>query len=156
MKRSSGMVVLVGFLTVFWLFAERAEAHGLGWSVTPGPAIVVKFEYSDGQPMMYGEVSVTAPGGSYEHQKGRSDENGCFAFAPDRTGMWILAANDGQGHITKAEIVVGEADLTGSPSTTASVSGGAHRPGILQVAIGLSVLLNLGLIGLWQNAKKKA
>ena len=150
------LVALV--LSVMVLGSGDAWCHGMGWRVERGgDAITIRFTYDDDSPMMYGAVEVFAPDAEHEYQKGRSDENGYFAFRPHLSGKWIVTGSDGQGHALRAEVDVTDADIAGvEVASNILQAGGATRPSIERIVLGLSLLLNLGLVFAWRLAKKKA
>ncbi len=137
----------------------NAWAHGMGWQSEDSFSVVVQFNYDDGEPMAYGEVKIYSPEtDQYAYQSGRSDRNGYFTFRPDQPGEWTFAGDDGQGHITEGKIQVTEADLTGraeNDAPRAIVQGGAQKPNMFQILLGLSVLANIALISLLLQAKKR-
>ena len=150
------VLFMVSILSMLTLGGRDAWGHGLGWQAERGGAITVRFAYDDESPMMYGAVEVFAPGGEHEYQNGRTDENGYFAFRPNRPGKWVVTGSDGQGHALRADIDVTDTDLTDvdAPSNIVQI-GGATRPGIERIILGLSLLLNLGLVFAWRLAKRK-
>lgn len=99
-----------------------AMAHGVGSrELDPGAARAMVFLYADGDPMAFAQVQVTAPDGTV-HQSARTDGRGGFAFLPSGSGVWRVAASDGQGHRAEREVTVGATSALGS-------SGGAKAAG---------------------------
>ncbi len=105
-----------------------AMAHGVGSrELDPGAARAMVFLYADGDPMAFAQVQVTAPDGTV-HQSARTDGKGGFAFLPSGSGVWRVAASDGQGHRTEREVAVGAPPAPGAsgeagPATAAGTSG---------------------------------
>lgn len=147
-------------LILFLALAGRGEAkaHGMGWRVTADQAVVLVFRYASGEPMAFGEVLVYAPGeAEHEYQNGRTDENGGFAFRPDRSGAWRVVGSDGQGHIARGVVDVSDSQI--GPTATATVrtlaAGGAQPPGWGQIVLGVSLLVNLALASWWWQSRRK-
>ena len=83
-----------------------ATAHGVGSrELDPGAARAMVFLYADGEAMAFAQVQVTAPDGTV-HQSARTDGQGGFAFLPSGSGVWRVAASDGQGHRAEREVAV--------------------------------------------------
>lgn len=107
-----------------------ASAHGVGSrELDPGAARAMVFLYADGDPMAFAQVQVTAPDGTV-HQSARTDGRGGFAFLPSGSGVWRVAASDGQGHRAEREVAVGAPSALGSsggpgPATAAGPGSGA-------------------------------
>jgi len=133
----------------------HAFAHGTTYDVLDSAATVAaRFAYDDGEPMMYAEVLVFRPGDDdIEYQNGRTDRLGHFAFRPDTAGTWRVEVSDGMGHKVEADIQV-DADLAGA----AAVGDRGRRPASvgLRVVTGLSLLANLGLLGLLRRRRTPA
>ena len=82
-----------------------AWAHGVGYHIDNSQTACIRIAYDDGEPMSYAKVKVFGPGNAaIEHQNGRTDKNGRFAFVPDTPGPWRVEAGDGMGHAIKAEV----------------------------------------------------
>jgi nickel transport protein len=107
----------------------------------------VEFSYSDGEPMAYAEVMVFSPENSeLEHQNGRTDRHGKFAFCPDMPGAWRISANDGMGHLCEATVETSLAALAEKADTTkgqADVGNLVHGSKTLKIIAGLSLIFNL-------------
>ncbi len=95
-------------LFLFLLFftpCEKARAHGVTHSFSTEKALLLQTAYSDGSPMSFAKVVVFSPSDSkVEHQNGRTDKNGRFAFLPDEQGEWRITVNDGMGHAFTRQI----------------------------------------------------
>ena len=97
------------FLLIFSFSVSSAFAHGATYEIQRDRAVIVKAGYDDGEPMSYAEVKIFSPDVQRgEHQNGRTDKNGNFAFLPHRTGKWRIVVNDGMGHSFTAETFVKE------------------------------------------------
>ncbi len=138
--------------------ATPAPAHGLGWNRDSGPWLGLSFSYGDGEPLGYGEVLVFSPAESdIPYQKTRADRQGRAAFQPDRPGTWTFSASDGQGHKASGQIEISADWLAGPASKAAAApapapeAGSPAGPRPLSVALGLSLLANVGLAGLWRR-----
>lgn len=131
MFRLSQALAALCLVAVLWRPAATL-AHGVGSrELDPGAARAMVFLYADGDPMAFAQVQVTAPDGTV-HQNARTDGRGGFAFLPSGSGVWRVAANDGQGHRAEREVAVAPASATGAaggptPATGASnpAAGGA-------------------------------
>lgn len=128
-----------------------AGAHGTDYRILePDAAMVVEFIYDDNQPIRFAEVLVFSPANDeIEHQNGRTDMNGRFAFYPDVPGKWRIQADDGTGHLERVGIEIAEADegTEGlSPADDRSEASG-HAHGNLSrlwaVVMGLSLIANI-------------
>jgi nickel transport protein len=84
-------------------------AHGVSSEILKKDALVIVAEYDDGEPMSYCEVKIFfSTGEGKQHQNGRTDRNGCFAFIPDRPGEWRITVEDGMGHAIDTSFSVNE------------------------------------------------
>ncbi len=84
---------------------EYVRAHGVAHSFITEKAVLLQAAYSDGSPMSFAEVVVFSPLDSkVEHQNGRTDKNGRFAFLPDEQGEWSISVTDGMGHAFTRQI----------------------------------------------------
>lgn len=129
--------------------AATAQSHGVTYGYAPGRTVAVRFAYASGEPMSYAAVRVLAPDSTdVEHQNGRTDARGVFAFVPDRTGLWQVAVREEMGHAATMAVAVdtlGEVVPPTASPTTPEASP-ASRPW-LPLACGLSLLANLWLAG---------
>lgn len=154
--RHASLLAVSLFALLGW--TRPAWAHGMGWQTDDSFSIVLLFQYDDGEPMAYGQVKVYSPEtDDYEYQGGRSDGSGYYSFIPNAPGIWKFVGDDGQGHMTNGQIEVTEADLAGDATATSRpvAQGGAQKPNMFQILLGLSILLNLALASLWLQAKKR-
>ncbi len=139
------LIVVVGIGT-----AGKAFAHGSGWSQESSFAVVVSLHYADQTPMLYCEVRIFSPADpKIPYQKGRSDRNGFFSFKPDSPGLWSFSASDAEGHQSAGEVEVTAEQLRmdSAPENAPPAKGGAPADGAdpIKIALGLSVIANLGL-----------
>lgn len=151
------MAVAIWFLALVGV-PSQALAHGLGWQQDFNPTITINFMFADGEPLAYGEVSIFSPDDSeFEYQKARSDQNGFFSFRPNQSGIWKFSAVDGQGHKTSGKIAITEEQIKVSGQDTqirsaalsAAASGSSVAPDTKSIVLGLSIILNIALFGLW-------
>jgi len=89
--------IVIVFIVVLAAYPPRAMAHGVRGSVASG-GVIVKAEYTTGDPMSYAKVEVTAPDKRIPFQIGRTDRNRRFCFYPDMPGKWKVVVSDGMGH----------------------------------------------------------
>lgn len=128
-----------------------AFGHGVGWVREGNDGVVaLRFVYSDGEPMMFADVTVTDPAGKV-FQKARADREGRFAFVPSTNGEWRAKADDGTGHALEALVTVesgAKAPAAGDPVHTAAV---VALPRSIAMLLGLSLIANLfGGLFLWR------
>ena len=120
----------------------NAGAHGTAYRLlkeTNSEAVL--FHYSDGGPIAYAEVLIFSPNDSQvEHQNGRTDKNGKFAFCPDTPGTWRITANDGMGHLCEATVAVSSDTLS---ETASNAEPSVQCSNMLKIITGLSLIFNL-------------
>jgi nickel transport protein len=94
-------------LALLLLSPNNLEAHGVTWDYSSKDSVGLEFSYDDGTPMLYVEINVYGPDNeSLLSQTGRTDKNGYFAFIPETSGNWLVTANDGEGHLARAELTI--------------------------------------------------
>ena len=147
MKRSipSYLGLSLFAFSVLWA-PSNACAHGTAYRLLKETNLeAVLFHYSDGGPIAYAEVLIFSPGDSQvEHQNGRTDKNGKFAFCPDTPGTWRITANDGMGHLCEATVAVSSDMLSEKTDKAASnVGPSVQGSNILKIITGLSLIFNL-------------
>ena len=149
-----GKAVLAA-LCITALFTSLAYGHGVTYEVIPGHATAVRFGYAGGEPMSYSEFQVFGPDSSpdLEFQNGRTDARGVVSFVPDKPGAWTVTAWDEMGHKGTLEVAVADLESERSSATAPSPQGG---PTATSVALGLSVLANLALLGMVRQRRKRA
>ncbi|ARM31316.1 hypothetical protein [Prosthecochloris sp. HL-130-GSB] len=97
--------LLLLLLLFLFLPCQHATAHGVAHSMSTEKAVLLQAAYSDGSPMSFAEVVIFSPSDSeVEHQNGRTDKNGRFAFFPDEQGEWSVSVTDGMGHAFTRQI----------------------------------------------------
>ena len=105
--------------------------------------------------MAYAKVNIQGPDSDKpEHQNGRTDCKGIFAFCPDQSGTWVLTVNDGRGHRVRAKIEVADNDHQKPAQTNAVQANQSKSPGWVQILTGLSILLNIALIPMALRKRK--
>lgn len=110
-------------------------------------AVAVELYYTDTTLMRFAAIQVFAPDDPDQpFLFGRSDDNGRFAFLPDRPGVWRLRAEGEDGHVHTADIEVGAAATV--PSQRLS--------GWPRLLLWASLTLNLFLAALWLKGRKRA
>lgn len=131
-----------------------AHGHGTVYQVLEDtPTVAAEFAYADGKPMQYSAVLVFGPDDDeVEHQNGRTDRLGRFAFCPDRSGTWRVEVSDGMGHK-----VVAEVDVQMDSGTAAAVGHqGLGGSVAAKTVAGLSLLANVALLAhLWQRRRRE-
>jgi len=90
-------LIAIVFVVVLAAYPLRVMAHGVRGSVASG-GVIVKAEYTTGEPMSYAKLVITAPDKKIPFQIGRTDRNGRFCFYPDMPGKWRVVLSDGMGH----------------------------------------------------------
>lgn len=136
------------FLLLF--AAVSASAHGTGFQLVESrKARAVNCYYASGDPMAYSKVLVYGPGDSdIEHQNGRTDRTGGFAFLPDKPGTWRVIVSDGQGHRIEANVPVASSPDQLDPAFPVSGYGGAagrdaRTLKIIGALCGISLIFNI-------------
>jgi nickel transport protein len=162
MKRCMQFLLLLSVFGLSLFYGPPdARAHGTDYSLVEGEALTaVAFNYSDGEPMAYAEVLVFSPQDpKVEHQNGRTDKHGKFAFCPDMSGTWRITANDGMGHLCQATVEVGQGDATGKadrPRHETAVASTVEGTKTLKIIAGLSLIGNLGFASWFFSRKSRA
>ena len=132
-----------------------AWSHGTSGYTETAEGIRIKAEYDDGEPMSYAAVEVIAPDGDVVFQKGRTDRNGVFMFAPDGPGRWQIAVSDGMGHQLELDHRVNAlGKTTASPSPIAKSGSGfvSRKEGIIA---GLAIIFGIcGLLYGWKAGQR--
>lgn len=147
LRRTVHSTIGLLLLSITPVLTANAEGHGVGYRIVDnGYAVVLEFFYSGGEAMAYADVLIWSPDDDeVEHQNGRTDRNGRFAFAPTRHGVWRVEAKDGRGH--KAAALCRVDPLQRGISTPPAEKENAF-PGTLEVLLGISMIVNttLGII----------
>ncbi len=113
-----GWLLIAGLL---FFCPLKTDAHGVSGAAAPG-GMAVSAAYSDGTPMSYARVKITAPDGGPTFQSGRTDRNGRFRFYPDGLGTWTVVVDDEMGHRLEVLVPIGDnpAAKMNMPETEAS------------------------------------
>ncbi len=128
--------------------ASTALAHAVHYRVLEQDGDAVAFEVSFGpkEPAAYAAVLVYGPDDQeVEHQNGRTDRQGRFAFLPDRPGVWRVRVEAGMGHQVSFEVDVAE---SGTEPEQEAVQGNvlSQTEIWIRAGLGASLLLNLGFL----------
>ena len=142
MKKRISMFCLFLLIVIVLSVPGSLGAHGTGHRVLEqNRAIVLECYYSDGSAINYAETRVLSPEQQeVEHQNGRTDSNGRFAFLPDSSGVWKIEVNDGIGHKIKAQVMV---DLESKAQIKTDKSEFKKESKCLKVCLGISLIFNL-------------
>ena len=161
------MLTMTWIMTVIlWALPAALSAHGVVWEISAKKSYGLEFTYDDESPMAYVEIKVFGPNDPAKlSQTGRTNKNGYFAFIPDADGQWLVNADDGAGHLAKAELTVSlqAASANGSAATVdaavASVNtereiARATKP--LKMGLVISIFLNIAFLAMIAKCKKTA
>jgi nickel transport protein len=159
MKWVQRYLALFGLCALIQAFyVPCADAHGTAYRVLENAkAVTAEFFYDDRDPMQYAEVLVFSPlDEKVEHQNGRTDRYGRFAFYPADAGTWRIEVKDGMGHMVQGVIEVAPdakeqtESVKSAADDRATVSGRASKSG--NIVFGLSIMFNLAALAyLWKN-----
>lgn len=149
----------------FFVLPAVASAHGVVWEFSSKKSYGIEFTYDDESPMAFVEVKVYGPNDPTKlSQTGRADKNGYFAFIPDVDGQWLVAADDGAGHLARAELSISsqtEAQKEGegkieaaSPVNAEREIARATKP--LKIGLVISIFLNIAFLTMILNRRKAA
>ena len=127
-----------------------AGAHGVTGAFATG-GMVVTASYSDGAPMSYARVKITAPEGGPTFQSGRTDRNGRFCFYPDGPGTWTVVVDDEMGHRLRLQVPVEEQRITAK--VTSAGGGNNAAPKWMGAIAGIGVIF--GLTGILMAIKSR-
>jgi len=136
------------------LTAKDVWAHGVRGRIASEGGIVVEAEYTDGEPMSYAKVVITAPDKKIPFQIGRTDRNGRFCFYPDTPGKWKVVVEDGMGHRLKMNLPVKH---VGRVETSGYIESPLQRyiSKYLRAIAGVSIIFGIfGCIVGWKGYKK--
>ena len=148
---------LAAFLCAAGLFCLAAavpvQAHAVHYSVLErdGSAVVFEVGFGPDEPASYAAVLVYGPEDrAVEHQNGRTDRAGRFAFLPDRPGVWLVKVDAGMGHQVAFEVEVGEQAAAVAQPDQAGQGNALSRTELwIRAALGVSLLVNLGAFATW-------
>lgn len=144
------MIIIAIFLalTAIGTLPPTCLAHGTRCAVIEG-GIAIEALYDDGSPMAYCDVEVFRPGEPGEaFQVGSADPMGRFAFVPDTSGTWTATVDDGMGHMARAEIAIGQDEITAGPTPIS----GRLRGAIVGVAVIFGIF---GVVALFSHFSRR-
>lgn len=149
---------MAGMAALFLSAAAVCSAHGVDGNSELVTGYCVTAQYSDGEPMSWSEVRISAPDSDIEFQNGRTDRNGRFMFLPDGEGVWEVVVQDGMGHRLALELVVGgDGDAVPGPAGVISDLSHGKTAGPANVVAGLAVIFGLcGLFYGWKAGRRQA
>ncbi|NQS90434.1 hypothetical protein HQ584_11675 [Patescibacteria group bacterium] len=147
MKRF-GLLFISALLFYLFFLPCSLWAHSVVYEIKEDRAVIINVAYDDGEPMSYAEVKIFSPENKdIEHQNGRTDKNGCFAFLPDQNGKWRIIVNDGMGHGVVTGVEVKEAMKI---ETTAK-----GWPRLQKLITGVSIIWGLAGLIFYLKMRKK-
>lgn len=125
--------------------AAPATTHTLEHAVlADAPATVLALSYSDGGLPRFAAIRIFAPDDPQRpFQIGRTDDAGRFAFVATRPGAWRIELDDETEHKASFTVDVGADRATGGSMSLTQ-----------KLALGGSVMLNIGLLALWLDRRK--
>ena len=145
-----GIIIPAVFVFVL-LGSVPAWGHGTEGSSQDADGIRIEAAYDDGEPMSYAAVEITAPDGGVVFQKGRTDRNGVFMFAPDGPGRWRIAVSDGMGHRLELNHETALVEVTMGPPSSKASEKTAPVPHSIGIVAGISVIFGIfGLLYGWR------
>lgn len=145
--RSAALVCAVGL--VFLSAAGPARAHAVHYRVLErdGAAVVFEVGFGPKEPASYAAVLVYGPEDrEVEHQNGRTDRAGRFAFLPDRPGAWLVTVDAGMGHQVSFEVDVGQPAEGVQQDQAVQGNSLSRREIWIRAGLGVSLLVNLGFL----------
>jgi len=140
-------VLLIATVLVIPLIApSKALAHGTQGEIAVQQGLLVRAEYSDGEPMAYANIKISRLGEDTPFQQGNLDRRGRFLFLPDQDGTWTVEITDGMGHRLALSRKVDDTESLASIESVKKQHK-AELPLAAKLGSGLSVIL--GLCGIW-------
>jgi len=158
MKKFSLIFIVVSLFFVFFFRPSDLWAHGVDYEVKEGKAVVLKVGYDDGEPMSYAEVKIFSPENKdIEHQNGRTDKNGCFAFLPDQPGEWKVIVNDGMGHgvVTEIKVSAEGGSASGGKETMKIETAAKGWPRWQKLITGIGIIWGLAGLILYFRVRRR-
>ncbi len=147
------MWIVIVFIVILAAYPLKSMAHGVRGKVASG-GVIVKAEYTTGDPMSYAKVVITAPDKKIPFQIGRTDRNGRFCFYPDIPGKWKVVVEDGMGHRLEMNLPVKHVGHVG-------ISGYVETPmqrrisKYLKAITGISIIFGIfGCLVGWKGYRK--
>lgn len=132
-------------------------AHGVDGAADQVTGYCITAQYSDGEPMSWSEVRITAPDADIEFQNGRTDRNGRFMFLPDVQGAWNVVVQDGMGHRLALDVAVADEGAS-VPEQVRDISHVGHGKTnrTANILAGLGIIFGLyGFFYGWKAGRKK-
>jgi len=120
------------------------SAHDLTVAAkTEGAAVIVTAAYAGTEACTFAAVTVYNPQGK-EHQSGRSDASGRFAFVPNAAGDWKIVVDDEIGHRQELKVAAG----------AGAVEAGGGQPLWQKAVTGLALIV--GITGFLYGWKRRS
>lgn len=155
---NNNKIFYVIFYVIFILFPNKSYAHGVISTVLkPSPrSAVVEAHYSSGEPMSYAKVTVKFKGVNLPFQSGYTDQNGYFAFIPDKEGEWSIIFEDGMAHRSELSVVVTPEEIIDYRERKNQHNSIYQSSIYLKLIVGLSLIFGImGLLSLFFSKKRK-
>jgi nickel transport protein len=145
----SGLIAgLTGFLLL--LPGSSALGHALLHDSSVAEAVVVQFDFPDGDKPYFEAYRVMAPDDTRPFQSGRINALGEMSFRPDRPGAWrvVVATEDGHGAEVRVDV---------DPEGVVTVGGdGAGLSQAARLTAGIGYLLGVfGILALWRGRRAR-
>ncbi|MCJ8499321.1 DUF4198 domain-containing protein [Desulfatitalea alkaliphila] len=141
----------IHLLLALFAFPTMLQAHGMVWEIATRETVTILATYDDGDPMAYSDVKIFAPGESrIEHQNGRTDKNGHFAFIPDTPGQWRIVVDGGMGHVINTTFEVDETLTVAGDTAVSTPHSRLHG-----IMAGLGLIFGLTGIGFYFRGRRK-
>lgn len=158
MKRNLTCPIVV-FLFFVMLSPARLEAHALlAEDLLVNPTVVVlAAQYSGGERAAYNAVKVYGPDDkTVEHQNGRTDAEGRFAYSPNAPGLWTVVISDNMGHrIVHTTEVPAAFEQTGSTPPAAVPLVRREESVLFRLIMGCSLLSNIFFLLYFYKIKRR-
>ncbi|MFP3869187.1 MAG: hypothetical protein ACLFUU_13720 [Desulfobacteraceae bacterium] len=149
MSPITAWLISVALLGLLALMPVEVQGHGVEGRLESG-GVVIGAYYQGGEVMCHARVTVQAPDSDQTFQRGNTDRNGRFAFAPDRPGNWRLVIADDMGHRLNYEVSVDAQHLTAGTAQPVSSAFGTA----VKAWFGISLILFVASGLLWWQAHK--
>lgn len=145
--------ITIVFIVILAAYPFKSMAHGVRGEVASG-GVVVKAEYTTGDPMSYAKVEITAPDKKIPFQIGRTDRNGRFCFFPDTIGKWQVVVSDGMGHRLEVAVPVNESMELKTDQRHMGGAGGSLS-NFEKALMGISIIFGIFGFFFWWAGKKR-
>lgn len=151
-QRSWPELGLIAGLTGLLLLLPGSSAlgHALLHDSSVAEAVVVQFDFPDGDKPYFEAYRVMAPDDTRPFQSGRINARGEISFRPDRPGAWRVFVATEDGHGVEMQVDVG-------PEGVVTAGGGDAGPSqAARLAAGIGYLLGVfGIIALWRGRRAR-